>query len=252
MLAGVENLDLTPVSQWGPVPPVDENGETFEENAARKALELARYIALADRVGQASRSTAADDDGETDFEAVSARRARAASGRHRRVELGERPGRGGGSLPDDVLVMADDSGLEVDALKGDPGVRSARYAGKHGDDAANNRLLLKNLKGVPAEKRKARFVCVIALATPQRVLFTARGTVEGRIIDVERGGSGFGYDPLFYHEASGKTFGEMSPEGKDSLSHRHHALEQFREKLERRLQDVHRDRGSRCDPGRLT
>ena len=122
----------------------------------------------------------------------------------------------------DGYLFADDSGLEVDALHGAPGVRSARYAGDHATDAANNALLLERLRGV--ENRSARFVCVIALVRDGKLVKTFRGAVEGRIIDQPRGSGGFGYDPLFYHEPFGCTFGEAAIEQKMRVSHRAQAL----------------------------
>jgi XTP/dITP diphosphohydrolase len=119
-------------------------------------------------------------------------------------------------------VFADDSGLEVDALNGEPGVYSARYAGEDANDAANNRTLLEKLKGV--ENRTAHFVCVIAVAEAGRCLKTFRGSVEGRIIDDARGSNGFGYDPLFFHEPFGCTFGEADASRKMGVSHRGQAL----------------------------
>jgi XTP/dITP diphosphohydrolase len=122
----------------------------------------------------------------------------------------------------DAYLFADDSGLEVDALNGAPGVYSARYAGDHATDAANNALLLERLRGV--ENRSARFVCVIALVHDGKLVKTFRGAVEGRIIDEARGIGGFGYDPLFYHEPFGCTFGEATIEQKMQVSHRAQAL----------------------------
>jgi XTP/dITP diphosphohydrolase len=119
-------------------------------------------------------------------------------------------------------VFADDSGLEVDALGGAPGVHSARYAGPHATDEANNALLLSNLRGV--ENRSARFVCSIALALDGAIVKTFRGVVEGRIIDAARGAHGFGYDPLFLYEPFGCTFGEASDTQKMAVSHRAQAL----------------------------
>jgi len=119
-------------------------------------------------------------------------------------------------------LFADDSGLEVDALDGAPGVYSARYAGEHATDAANNALLLQRLRSV--ENRTAHFVCVIALVHDGKLVKTFRGAVEGRIIDEARGSGGFGYDPLFYHEPFGCTFGEASIEQKMQVSHRAQAL----------------------------
>jgi XTP/dITP diphosphohydrolase len=119
-------------------------------------------------------------------------------------------------------VFADDSGLEVDSLGGAPGVYSARYAGEHGGDEANNRLLLENLRGVV--NRTARFVCAIALVDGGRVLGTWRGAVEGRIVDAPRGSGGFGYDPLFFYPPFACTFGEATAERKLGVSHRGQAL----------------------------
>jgi XTP/dITP diphosphohydrolase len=122
----------------------------------------------------------------------------------------------------DGYLFADDSGLEVDALNGAPGVHSARYAGGHATDAANNALLLERLRGV--ENRGARFVCVIALVHNGNLVKTFRGAVEGRIVVEARGSGGFGYDPLFYHEPFGCTFGEAAIEQKMQVSHRAQAL----------------------------
>jgi XTP/dITP diphosphohydrolase len=119
-------------------------------------------------------------------------------------------------------LFADDSGLEVDALGGGPGVHSARYAGPEATDEENNVLLLDRLKFVTT--RAARFVCVIALAEKGQLIGTFRGAVEGRILDAPRGTGGFGYDPLFYHEPFGCTFGEASIDDKMRVSHRAQAL----------------------------
>jgi len=119
-------------------------------------------------------------------------------------------------------VFGDDSGLEVDALGGAPGVRSARFSGPQATAESNNRLLLEQLRGV--ENRSARFVCAIALAEDGRVHGVWRGTVEGVILDQPRGSGGFGYDPLFYCPTLGCTFGEAAEEQKFSVSHRGQAL----------------------------
>lgn len=120
------------------------------------------------------------------------------------------------------LVFADDSGLEVDALGGAPGVYSARYAGENATDAENNELLLQRLKS--DGDRSARFVCVIAVARAGRILETFRGTVEGSILYQPRGDGGFGYDPLFFYPPFGMTLAEATPEAKFSVSHRGKAL----------------------------
>ncbi len=120
------------------------------------------------------------------------------------------------------LLFADDSGLEVDALGGAPGVYSARFAGPDATDESNNRLLLERMRGVRG--RSARFVCVIALVDGGRLLRTFRGAVEGRILEAPRGPHGFGYDPLFYYPPFGCSFGETAPERKLTVSHRGAAL----------------------------
>ena len=120
-------------------------------------------------------------------------------------------------------LFADDSGLAVDALDGAPGIYSARFAGEHAGDAANNQLLFEKLRSI--ENRKARFVCAIALAQAGSVTGVWRGEVEGRIVDDLRGSEGFGYDPLFYFEPFGATFGQVAAEQKLLVSHRSKALE---------------------------
>lgn len=136
----------------------------------------------------------------------------------------------------EMWALADDSGLEVDALGGKPGVHSARWAeinneGK-GDDA-NNALLLKQIQDVPDEKRTGRFVCVLALSNPQgQIILTARDTVEGRIIRAPRGTNGFGYDPLFYFDELACTTAELPSEKKHEISHRGKALRRMRELMD--------------------
>ncbi len=135
------------------------------------------------------------------------------------------------SLP----VLADDSGLEVDALGGRPGVYSARYAGEHASDADNNRKLLEELKNVPDSQRTARFVCVMCLVLPDGKHFTTRGETEGIILRQADGNNGFGYDPLFFNNAYGKTFAQLTPEEKNAISHRGSALMQMRKIMEQVL-----------------
>ena len=120
------------------------------------------------------------------------------------------------------LLFADDSGLEVDALDGAPGVISARYAGPGATDDLNNALLLGNMRG--RANRRARFVCVIALANHGEPVRTFRGTVEGEIVNAPRGAEGFGYDPLFYYAPYGRTLGEVTLEEKMAVGHRGKAL----------------------------
>jgi XTP/dITP diphosphohydrolase len=150
-----------------PVPPPDETGATFEENAVGKAEYYGGFT--------------------------------------------------------DGYLFADDSGLEVDVLAGAPGVHSARYAGPDATDADNNALLLRRIQ--EHADRSARFVCVIALAKDGKLVRTFRGSVEGRILDAPRGSGGFGYDPLFYYEPFGCTFGEAPIADKMRVSHRAQALE---------------------------
>jgi len=171
-IEGIEILSLDDVGIYGEI---EEDGETFEENALIKA------------------------------------RTAAESG---------------------YIGVGDDSGLEVDALGGAPGVYSARYAGGHGDDEANNEYLLKNLEGV--SDRRARFVSCIACVFPERYNvepFTVRGKVEGEILCEKHGNGGFGYDPLFYYAPFNKTLAEVTQEEKNSVSHRANAIKLFAEKL---------------------
>jgi XTP/dITP diphosphohydrolase len=134
-------------------------------------------------------------------------------------------------------TIADDSGLEVDALGGEPGVFSARWAAMNGagdGDAANNALLLRRLELIPDALRAARFVCSLALADPEgRIAMTSMGTVQGRIIREPRGSNGFGYDPLFSIDSLGKTTAELPPEEKHRISHRGTALRRLRELMDR-------------------
>ena len=132
------------------------------------------------------------------------------------------------------LVLADDSGLEVDALGGSPGVHSARYAADephaaeaNTDDEANNARVLRELIEVPPEKRTARFVCVLAAARDGKVVATFRGIAEGIILNTARGDNGFGYDPLFYFPAIQKTFAELTASEKSHYSHRGVAFREF-------------------------
>ena len=133
------------------------------------------------------------------------------------------------------LALADDSGLEVDALGGKPGVHSSRYAGPQGDAAANNAKLIEELGGVPPEQRTARYRCVIALANDAEVLATASGKWEGSIVDEARGANGFGYDPHFFVPNCGMTAAEMTPFDKNRRSHRGLALAGIRIEIERIL-----------------
>ena len=132
------------------------------------------------------------------------------------------------------IILADDSGLEVDALGGAPGVHSARYAadqphlvGNNTDDQANNARLIRELRKIPSEQRTARFVCMIAVARDGQIVNSFRGQAEGLLLDSPRGSGGFGYDPLFYFPSIQKTFAELTPEEKAQYSHRGAAFRQF-------------------------
>ncbi|MBZ5683326.1 MAG: RdgB/HAM1 family non-canonical purine NTP pyrophosphatase [Acidobacteriia bacterium] len=182
--AAAHGVDVAGVPNFSSLPPVVEDGLTFEANARKKAEAYSRYV----------------------------------------------PGE---------IVVADDSGLEVDALNGAPGVHSARYAapdllnqephqaGANTDDEANNARVLRELEGVAPEKRTGRFVCVLVAARNGKTLATFRGIAEGVILDRPRGSNGFGYDPLFYFPQIQKTFAELSAEEKARYSHRGAAFRQF-------------------------
>ena len=164
ILAGL-GLELQDLTAWPHAPEIVEDGSTFDENARKKAVELARYLKN--------------------------------------------------------WVLGEDSGLVVPALNGRPGVYSARYAGKQGDDAANNARLLAELAPLPYDRRAAYYVCTAALADPQgTVLAVIEGRCHGVIIREPRGTGGFGYDPLFLIPEYHRTFGELSSTVKHALSHR--------------------------------
>ncbi len=135
------------------------------------------------------------------------------------------------------IGIADDSGLCVDALGGEPGVYSARYAGEPCDDAKNNALLLEKMADVAEEKRTAHFVSVIGLAYPNGEGFTVRGECPGKILFALRGNGGFGYDPLFLYEPYGKTYAEINAEEKNAISHRARAMRLFSEKFAKEIKN---------------
>jgi XTP/dITP diphosphohydrolase len=169
---GIDWITLRELESW---PKLTEDGQTFFENALRKAQALTAFIGLA--------------------------------------------------------ALADDSGLEVEALGGAPGVRSARYGGEEGNDRLNVRKLLKGMKGVPRTAREARFVCVVALSFPDGDYIWSEGVCAGSIAESPRGKGGFGYDPVFIPEGYDRTFAELPPAEKDSLSHRGKALRALRNQL---------------------
>ncbi len=186
------------------------NRHKFRELAALLRLPGIRYQSLTDHPAAPS----VRETGRT-FEANAIKKARAiakATGRH---------------------AIADDSGLEVEALRGGPGVRSARFAGAHGNDAANNAKLLRMLRGLPTARRRARYRCVLAFADPSRLLAVTRGTWHGRIAQRPAGHQGFGYDPLFLPSRFGKTVGQLPAAVKQRLSHRARAARRMRPFLKR-------------------
>jgi XTP/dITP diphosphohydrolase len=135
------------------------------------------------------------------------------------------------------LTLADDTCLEVDALKGEPGVRSARFAGEEATYHENNKKLLRMLEGVAYDKRSARFRCVVAIADENGLYDCVEGICNGTIIEAERGGGGFGYDPLFLADGQTKTFAEISPEVKNRISHRAKAMQKTWAVLSRYLRE---------------
>jgi len=179
-IVGDFGLELHDLTRWPEAPEVVEDGKTFEDNARKKAVEMAQFL-------------------------------------HH-------------------WVLAEDSGLVVPALGGAPGVYSARYAGKQGNDAANNELLLKEMAKLPEERRGAYYVCVAALADPQgEVKAVTEGRCHGIIVREARGSGGFGYDPLFLIPEYHQTFGQLSARVKHALSHRARAMERMRPFLHRFL-----------------
>ena len=136
------------------------------------------------------------------------------------------------------IVLADDSGLEIDYLNKEPGIYSARYAGEDTSYDIKNQMLLDRLQGVPREKRTARFVCAIAAVVPGHEPIVVRGTIEGYIGDKPAGENGFGYDPIFYVPDLNCSTAELSPEEKNARSHRGNALRAMREELKQYISDV--------------
>ena len=136
------------------------------------------------------------------------------------------------------IVLADDSGLEIDYLNKEPGVYSARYMGEHTDYHTKNGNLIQRLEGVPDEKRTARFVCAIAAVVPGHEPIVVRGTIEGYIGDKPAGENGFGYDPIFYVPDLNCSTAELSPEEKNARSHRGNALRAMREELKQYISEV--------------
>jgi XTP/dITP diphosphohydrolase len=183
--AQAHDIEIRPLPGFEALPPVEEDGITFEQNATKKAEQYSLAM----------------------------------------------PGE---------IVIADDSGLEVEALAGAPGVLSARYAAMEAPpipfsgsaDAANNGRLLRELAEIPDEQRSARFICVIVAARDGKPLHVARGEANGMILRAPRGAAGFGYDPLFFYPPLGKSFAELLPEEKAQVSHRGKAFRNLREWIE--------------------
>jgi XTP/dITP diphosphohydrolase len=145
-----------------------------------------------------------------------------------------------GKLTEGCIVLADDSGLEIDYLNKEPGIYSARYAGVDTSYDIKNNLLLERLNGVPDEKRTARFVCAVAAYFPDGTTEVVRGTIEGRIGYEIKGENGFGYDPIFYVPEYSCTTAEMDPELKNSLSHRGNALRLMRPIIMQKIEEMER------------
>lgn len=169
------DFNVLPVEDFAGVPEIQEDGNTFQENAKKKAVQTARIVKR--------------------------------------------------------LTLADDSGLEIDYLGGAPGIHSARFAGENATDEDRNRQILDLLKAVPREKRKARFQCAIAIASPDDGVEVVIGTCEGEIALKPRGHTGFGYDPIFIVPEYGKTYAELGQEKKNQISHRAIALKKAKERL---------------------
>ena len=168
----IKNLD-----DFGPIPDVEEDGDTFDDNAFKKASFTAKVLGLP--------------------------------------------------------ALADDSGLEVEALEGAPGVRSARYAGPSATDQENNDKLLQEMKGKAS--RRAAFVCVISIAVPSGVALTYEARCEGLIAETPAGDNGFGYDPVFFYPPMNRTFAQLSAEEKNQVSHRGKALTEMKEEFDKVL-----------------
>ena len=135
-----------------------------------------------------------------------------------------------------AIVLADDSGLEIDWLNKEPGIYSARYMGEDTSYRIKNANLISRLDGVPPEKRTARFVCAIAAVLPEGEMIVTRGVIEGKIGYEERGTNGFGYDPIFYLPDMSRTTAELTPEEKNAVSHRGNALKAMKKELSKRIQ----------------
>ncbi|MBM4309462.1 MAG: XTP/dITP diphosphatase [Deltaproteobacteria bacterium] len=184
-ILAADNFSIVPLSAFPGCPDVVEDGDSFEENALKKARAICSHTGC--------------------------------------------------------VAMADDSGLEVDALNGAPGIYSARFAGEPRSDGRNIALLLERLHGAPPEQRGAQFRCVIAVVAPGGRELVVQGLCRGRITEAPVGSGGFGYDPVFLHEPSGRTFAELPAKEKNSLSHRGRAAAALRELLPEFLKSLQAD-----------
>ena len=180
-------IDIKNLDDFGPIPPVKEDGATFDDNAYKKASFTAKVLGLP--------------------------------------------------------ALADDSGLEVDALGGAPGVRSARYAGPDASDEENNVKLLREMEGKAS--REAAFMCVISIAVPSGAALTYEARCEGVIADAPSGNQGFGYDPVFYYPPLRKTFAQMTPEEKNAVSHRGKAFAELKDEFDKVLIWIQKQLGGR-------
>jgi XTP/dITP diphosphohydrolase len=179
ILKGI-NLELCSLDAYKAVPPVIENGKTFQENAVKKAVKLARFTKQ--------------------------------------------------------LCLGEDSGLCVDALDGEPGIYSARFSGRDKSDIKNNLKLLRLLKDLPLAKRKAHYVCAVALADKRGLIGVVEGSCSGLIACEPKGSAGFGYDPLFYIPKYKKTFAQLGEKIKHKMSHRYHALKKTKRIIEKYIE----------------
>jgi XTP/dITP diphosphohydrolase len=204
---------------------VPESGATLRENAALKAMGFARQIAVLEDKGRGGRDKSEAPNPKIETNPKS----KIQNPKFRTEEL---------------FVLADDSGLEVDALDGAPGVRSARYAGEKATYPELIAKLLRDLKDVPLERRTARFRCCVCLASAQKIVLEAEGACEGRIIFEPRGTGGFGYDPVFVPDGYNQTFAELGAGVKNRLSHRGAAIREFRKRFAEYLdRETHKANG---------
>lgn len=198
MILGGDTTEVLSMKEAGFTGDIVENGNTFEENAVIKARAVMEWMA---------------GGGKLPCDRISV--------------LQHTPETGPG-VPEGIMTMADDSGLEIDFLNRAPGVYSARFMGSDTSYNIKNAAILDKLSGVPREKRTARFVCAIACVLPDGRIFTSRGVMEGIIGYESRGANGFGYDPIFYLPEYGCSSAELSPEKKNELSHRGKALREMK------------------------